>query len=206
MRRRMMSMSLRSFWSAVCWAVTTLEVGVDAADVAIVEDFLRTLGGDCGLVLLLGFLCKDAQGGKVIFNLLKGGEGQSACNRRWIAQRLRWTGRSGRGAGRHRRCCSSARGRWRRRCWRWRKSCRGPVFSKPAEPEMPMVGKKAARAIPMRWFASAARRSAAAISGRRSNNCEGRPGGMTGGCASSGVTGSEKLLGGCPIRMAMACS
>ena len=43
------------------------------------------------------------------------------------------------------------------------------------------LGKNAARAIPICSFASAIRRSAAAISGRLSSNCAGTPVGITGG-------------------------
>ncbi len=51
-----------------------LEVGVDAADVAVVEDLLGALGGYGGFVLLLGLLGEDAEGGEVVFDLLEGGE------------------------------------------------------------------------------------------------------------------------------------
>src|SRR5882672_5423232 len=59
------------------------------------------------------------------------------------------------------------------------------VPSKPAEAFSTTVGKKAARAMPICSFASAARRSAAAMSGRRSSSCDGRPTGIAGGWLSN---------------------
>ncbi len=52
-----------------------LKVGVDAAYVAVVEDLLCRLRGLGGLVLDLGLLLEDAQGGEVVFYLLEGVEG-----------------------------------------------------------------------------------------------------------------------------------
>src|SRR6266567_7095928 len=56
----------------------------------------------------------------------------------------------------------------------------------------------------MRAFASATRRSAAAISGRRSRSSEGTPTGAAGGLALSGSTGRERAAGGLPIKRAIA--
>ncbi len=50
------------------------------------------------------------------------------------------------------------------------------------------------------------RRSAAAMSGRRSSSAEGTPTGMGGGVVASGATGSEKVDAGCPRSRAIACS
>ncbi len=68
------------------------------------------------------------------------------------------------------------------------------------------VGKKAAIATPICSLAAAARRSAAATSGRRSRIAEGTTAGVRGGSAVSGIGASEKLEAGTPIRVAIACS
>ncbi len=58
------------------------------------------------------------------------------------------------------------------------------------------VGKKAARAIPICSLASAARRSAAAMSGRRSSSCDGTPTGITGGVrVAAGIFQPQALRG-----------
>src|SRR5207253_2891038 len=75
-----------------------------------------------------------------------------------------------------------------------------PAFndSNPARPLIWTVGKNAAFATPMLALAAAMRRSAAATSGRRSSNSDGNPGGMTGGCASSGRSATVNEDAGTP--------
>src|SRR6185437_192130 len=51
-----------------------LQVGVDAADVAVVEDALGLLSRRGGGALLRSLLLKDAQGYEVVFHLLEGSE------------------------------------------------------------------------------------------------------------------------------------
>ncbi len=55
-----------------------LEVGVDAADVAVVEDLLGGLSGFGGLALVLGLVLQDAQGRRGL---------SSTC---WKAERVVW--------------------------------------------------------------------------------------------------------------------
>ena len=80
------------------------------------------------------------------------------------------------------------------------------VAALPALPESVTVGKKAVSATPICAFAAAIRRSAAAMSGRRSSSVDGRSAGMLGraGTAATGATASS--AGGFPIRTAIACS
>jgi len=60
--------------------------------------------------------------------------------------------------------------------------------------------------MPIWALASAMLRSAAAISGRRSSNCEGNPIGMGGGDVVIGLTGMENPEAGLPTSVAIACS
>jgi hypothetical protein len=70
-----------------------------------------------------------------------------------------------------------------------------------------MVGKNAARATPMSALAAATRRSAAAMSGRRSSRVEGTPAGISGTRALQvGSAARRKPLAGSPTRVAMAFS
>src|SRR5580698_11233212 len=80
------------------------------------------------------------------------------------------------------------------------------VLSNPAVAFSVTVGKYAALAMPICAFAWATRRSAAAISGRRSRSWEGTPNGIAGGLVLSGSTGIEKVDAGWPINIARACS
>jgi len=80
------------------------------------------------------------------------------------------------------------------------------ALSKPPEPVRVKMGKYAARATPTWALAAATRRSAAAISGRRSNKSDGRPGGISGGGAFHAAAGELKVGAGCPIKVAIACS
>ena len=68
------------------------------------------------------------------------------------------------------------------------------------------VGKNAARAMPTCSLASATRRSAAAMSGRRSINCDGKPTGIKGGAVFKARSDSENSAGALPVSTAMACS
>ena len=70
--------------------------------------------------------------------------------------------------------------------------------SNPPEAVRSSLGKKAAFAIPIRALAAAIARSAAAMSGRRSNRLEGRPGGMETTTFSISLTGTEKSAGSFP--------
>src|SRR5258708_14803146 len=58
-------------------------------------------------------------------------------------------------------------------------TCALPIY--PADALNTIVGKNAARAIPICSFDSATRRSAAAMSGLRSRSCEGSPTEIAGG-------------------------
>lgn len=69
------------------------------------------------------------------------------------------------------------------------------TLSKPASPFNSTEGKKAARATPMFAFAAAMLRSAAEISGLRSSNSEGNPGGITGGRAGQRTDRNPKRSG-----------
>ena len=51
-----------------------LQIGVDAADVAVVEDALGLLRGCGGGRCCCGLLLEDAEGDEVVFDLLEGGE------------------------------------------------------------------------------------------------------------------------------------
>ena len=55
-------------------------------------------------------------------------------------------------------------------------------------------------------LAEATRRSAAEMSGRRSNSSEGKPGGTKGGAIDSLRSMIRKVEAGCPTRIASACS
>ena len=81
-------------------------------------------------------------------------------------------------------------------------------LSKPPEAPSATTGKYAATATPIRALAAAMRRSAAAISGRRSRMWDGTPTGTAGGAvvAGRGAGGREKPAGGSPVSTAMACS
>ena len=68
------------------------------------------------------------------------------------------------------------------------------------------VGKNAAFAVPICALAEATRRSAAAMSGRRSRSWAGSPTGIMGGPAAMDADGSVNSAGGFPIRIAIACS
>src|SRR5689334_12514013 len=78
--------------------------------------------------------------------------------------------------------------------------------SRPPEAESLRVGYQAASETPIWALAAATRRSAAAISGRRSSSCEGIPSGIAGGVALNATTGIAKSAGALPISSAMACS
>ena len=52
-----------------------LQIGVDAANVAIVEDLYCGLGSDGGVMLLLRFQDEGVEDSEVVFDLLEGGEG-----------------------------------------------------------------------------------------------------------------------------------
>ncbi len=70
----------------------------------------------------------------------------------------------------------------------------GVLPSNPPVAVSSKVGKKAARAMPICSLASAARRSAAAISGRRSSSCDGMPTGITGGVLVKATGGRLQAL------------
>ena len=55
-------------------SVNYLEVGVDAAFVAVGEELEGFLGGGGGLGLLLILVVEDAEGGEIVFDFLEGGE------------------------------------------------------------------------------------------------------------------------------------
>ena len=69
-----------------------------------------------------------------------------------------------------------------------------------------MVGKKAARVTPIWALAAAARRSAAATSGRRCSRAEGAVTGIRGGAGPASAAATDARDAGRPIRAAMACS
>ena len=75
---------------------------------------------------------------------------------------------------------------------------------KPAEALSVTVGKNAATATPIWALAAATRRSAAAMSGRRSSSSDGTPTGMAGGPVASGAAAIENVAGGRPMRTAIA--
>ncbi|AMU16403.1 hypothetical protein A3203_26525 [Burkholderia cenocepacia] len=85
-------------------------------------------------------------------------------------------------------------------------SCDHTELWKPPVADSVSVGKNAAIATPICSFAAAARRSAAAMSGRRSRIADGTSTGVIGGSAASGFGGSEKVDAGSPISVAIACS
>ena len=68
------------------------------------------------------------------------------------------------------------------------------------------LGKNAACATPICALACATARSAAAMSGRRSNNSDGTPAGISGGVVSMNLAVTENSDGGWPANTAMACS
>ena len=76
----------------------------------------------------------------------------------------------------------------------------------PAVPDSVSAGKNAAWATPICALAAATRRSAAAISGRRSSSCDGSWAGTTGGWGSVPVAGRLKLAGAWPSSAARAFS
>ena len=78
--------------------------------------------------------------------------------------------------------------------------------SKPAAPVISSFGKNADFARPTRAFAACIARSAAEISGRRSSNAEGKPGGTRTVTGASGASANEKSAGGLPSRIARLCS
>src|ERR1019366_1742064 len=80
------------------------------------------------------------------------------------------------------------------------------VLSSPAAALNVTVGKYAALAMPICALACATRRSAAAMSGRRSRSWDGTPMGIAGGLDLSGSMGIENVDAGWPVSMAMACS
>ena len=87
------------------------------------------------------------------------------------------------------------------------------AMSDAREPTLPLsvsAGKKAACAMPICALAAATRRSAAAMSGRRSSSSEGRPAGTSGTLAAKAIglsrRGSEKAAGGLPSSSAIAFS
>jgi hypothetical protein len=69
-----------------------------------------------------------------------------------------------------------------------------------------MLGKYAARAMPICALADATVRSAAAMSGRRCSNVDGTPVGTPGTRGFHWATGRLKSAGATPSSMAMACS
>lgn len=85
-------------------------------------------------------------------------------------------------------------------------SCDHAELCTPPVADSVRVGKNAAIATPICSLAEAARRSAAATSGRRSRIADGTVAGIAGGSAASGIGGSEKLEAGTPISVAIACS
>jgi len=132
---------------------------------------------------LLQFTRKDSHGGKVVFNFLKKRSilsgGSSRLSRRIAPVLVPWqlpacpyqimfvanvgpTEKNRAGPG---------------------KQVAGEILSSPAVPLKVSDGKKAAFVTPISAFASAARRSAAAMSGLRSRSCDGRPIGIGGGSA-----------------------
>src|ERR1700688_3361978 len=80
------------------------------------------------------------------------------------------------------------------------------VLSNPAAALNVTVGKYAALATPICALACAIRRSAAAMSGRRSRSWDGTPKGIAGGVVLSGSIGIENADAGWPVNIAMACS
>ena len=60
--------------------------------------------------------------------------------------------------------------------------------------------------MPICSLVAATRRSAPAMSGRRSSSSDGTPTGIAGGVAVSGAGGNENVDGGSPNSSAMACS
>ena len=81
-----------------------LKVGVDAADVAVVEDLLR----DSARTAVAWRWCaaswlEDAESGEVVFDLLEGGERWSGGSWRRSRRRRRWPARRRRGGGLRRR-------------------------------------------------------------------------------------------------------
>src|SRR3981081_3916861 len=82
------------------------------------------------------------------------------------------------------------------------------LLSKPAAAARLNTGKYAARATPICALAAATRRSAAATSGRRSSNVDGKPGSIGGGAVSvgKGFESRWKPEGFSPISTAIACS
>src|SRR5215510_4157443 len=84
--------------------------------------------------------------------------------------------------------------------------CEISELSKPPDALSVTVGYQAATATPIWAFAEATWRSAAATSGRRSSNSDGRPAGTKGGVCVSGSAAIEKVDAGTPINTAIACS
>ncbi len=78
--------------------------------------------------------------------------------------------------------------------------------SNPPEPVMLSDGKNADFATPIREFAAAIARSAAAISGRRSSNEDGKPGGMLISTGFSGLAAIENCDADLPSSTARLCS
>src|SRR6185295_5133523 len=122
-------------------------------------------------VLLLRFLLEDAQRGEIVFHLLKGIQRGLAVARHRPPSKI---------------VCA------KELPTAHKKLCQPPKFriellSKPSKALSVTVGKYAALAMPICSFASATRRSAAAISGLRSKSSDGRPGGISGGWRSSGA-------------------
>src|SRR5579872_691525 len=79
----------------------------------------------------------------------------------------------------------------------------------PPEAVRLMTGKKAALATPIRALVEASSRSDALTSGRRSNNSDGRPAGISGGTGFQllgVITGSRNTAGLLPARIASAFS
>ena len=76
----------------------------------------------------------------------------------------------------------------------------------PDDTDSVRSGYQAAAATPIPAFAAAIRRSAAAISGRRSNSADGTPSGTLGSSSRYGAAGSANSAGGLPISTAIACS
>ena len=76
-----MSMSLRSLVKRGGLRGNDLQVGVEAADVAVVEYLLRRLRRQRGLVLIFGLLLENAKRDQVVFDLLKRGQRRLAVVR-----------------------------------------------------------------------------------------------------------------------------
>src|SRR5258706_9020969 len=85
-------------------------------------------------------------------------------------------------------------------------SVRALSLSNPAKPFNWTVGKNAALATPMLAFADAMRRSAAEMSGLRSSNAEGKPGGIKGGAVERARSETRNVEAGWPASNARACS